>query len=169
MSTDFIALFDISLDGATSEWVLEKLSANTDFATELIERYRRQWQPQSWTIETSPATGEPEILAPGGFALSFAPSRLELYHMMPFGTFATDLWSREAMRRACFVVAKLVGSARAIYTHELMTYGGGSLDNIEKRLLTQVGAPAITFEELSEADHFGPRAWYVDSFADLRE
>jgi hypothetical protein len=169
MSTDFIALFDITSDAVTPESLLANLSADTSFAAEIIERYRDHWQPKAWTIETSPATGEPEILAPGGFALRFASRTLDLYHMMPFGMFTGDVWSREAMRRACYVVAQLVGSPRAIYTHELMPYGSDGLDNIEKTLLTQIGPPAGTFEELREADYFGPRAWYVDSFADLQK
>src|SRR5215510_6684332 len=114
MSTDFIALFDIAADAVTPESLLAQLSGDTNFAAGLIERYRDHWQPKTWTIETSRATGEPEILAPGGFALRFAPRTLDLYHMMPFGIFTGDVSSRESMRRACFVVAQLVGSPRTI-------------------------------------------------------
>src|SRR4029453_1317343 len=62
MSTDFIALFDVASDDITPKWLLARLSApHTSFAAELIERYRDHWQTQAWTIETSPATGEPTI------------------------------------------------------------------------------------------------------------
>jgi hypothetical protein len=37
MSTDFIALFDISSPGITPEWLLAKLSTKTGFAAGLKE------------------------------------------------------------------------------------------------------------------------------------
>jgi hypothetical protein len=90
MSTDFIALFDIASDDIMPEWLLARLSAHTSFAAELVERYRDQWQTQAWTIEISPATGEPTILGPGGFAFRFESRTLDLYHMMPFWRFTGD-------------------------------------------------------------------------------
>jgi hypothetical protein len=82
--------------------------------------------------------------------------------------FSGDAWHREALRSVCFLVAGLVGSRRAIYTHELMPYGGADgLMQIEVILRANVGPPAETFEELHAAEYFGPRAWYVDTFTDL--
>jgi hypothetical protein len=168
MSTDFIALFDLSSNGATAEWLLARLKANPAFAAEVVDRYRDSWQPKAWVIETSPATGRPELLGPGGFAIRFEPRTVVLYHMMRFSTFTGDSSSRNALRRACIWIADLVGSARAIYTHELMPYDGEGLDQIESELRARIGPPATAFEELHDADYFGPRAWYIDTFADLR-
>jgi hypothetical protein len=168
MSKDCIALFDLSSDGATAEWFLARLIANPAFAAEVVDRYRDSWHPKAWVVETSPATGRPELLGPGGFAIRFAPRTVELYHMMHFSTFTGDSSSRNALRRACLWIADLIGSARAIYTHEVMPYDGEDLDQIECGLRARIGPPATTFEELHDADYFGPRAWYIDTFADLR-
>ncbi|HZS07277.1 MAG TPA: hypothetical protein VFD58_20740 [Blastocatellia bacterium] len=168
MSTDFIALFDIAPGVVTPEWLLAKLAANPVFAVGLVERYRDRWKPKAWATETAPVTGSPILWGPGGFALRFASGTLDLYHMMPFHTFAGDPASRDALRLACLEIAELVGSSRALYTHELMPHEGEGLDEIERWLRAQIGPPALTFEELQEADYFGPRAWYIDSFADLR-
>lgn len=87
--------------------------------------------------------------------------------MMPFKMFTSDLSSRDAMRQACFTIANLTGSTRAIYTHELMPYSGKDLDQIEDDLIENIGPPAASFEELEVADYYGPRAWYVDNFVDF--
>ena len=92
---------------------------------------------------------------------------LGLYHMMPFSTFTSDPESRDALRRSCLSLADFVGSARAIYTHELMPYDGLGLDQIECGLRERSGPPATTFDELRAAEYYGPRAWYIDTFADL--
>lgn len=168
MSTDFIALFDIASDVVTAEWLIKKLAENPDFAANLIEQFRDKWIPQVWTIEDCHATKRRFLWGPGGFAIRVEPHKLELYHMMPFSMFSSDLSSREELRRACLVIADLIGSTRAIYTHELMPYEGKNLDEIEKGLIGNIGPPAASFEELKVADYFGPRAWYIDTFIDLR-
>ena len=168
MSIDFIALFDITSEDATAEWLRERLSSDDGFAAGLIEQYRDRWEVKSWVVEFSPVTGRAGLLGPGGFAISFRRGTLELYHMMPFGRFADDPASREALRRACLAVADLVGTSRAIYTHELMPYRGEGLAQIEEDLRSRVGPPAASFAELEQADYFGPRAWYVETFGDLR-
>jgi hypothetical protein len=88
--------------------------------------------------------------------------------MIHFSTFTGDFSSRNSLRHACLWIADSVGSARAIYTHELMPYDGEDLDQIERGLRARIGPPSTTFEELHDADYFGPRAWYIDTFADLR-
>lgn len=168
MSTDFIALFDASMELAP-EWLLTKLADDPRFGAGVVEHYRALWQPKTWVVETSPASGEPELLGLGGFAIRAKPGTVELYHMMPFSTFASDPESRDALRRSCMLMADVVGSARAIYTHELMPYDGVGIDEIERGLRAAVGPPAASFEELREAEYYGPRAWYIDRFSDLRQ
>ena len=168
MSTDFIALFDASTD-FSPEWLLTKLAGDPKFGAGVVERYWDRWLPKTWVVEAAPASGEPELLSPGGFAIRATPGTIELYHMMPFSTFASDPESRGALRRSCMLLADVVGSARAIYTHELMPYGGAGLAEIERGLRAGVGLPAASFEELREAEYYGPRAWYIDTFADLRQ
>jgi hypothetical protein len=168
MSIDFIALFDLSSENITAEWLLANLAENLGSATEVVELYRDHWLPKEWSIEPSPVTGQPQILGSGGFSLTLKPRTLELYHMMRFATFTGDLASRTALRRACLVIADLAGSFHAIYTHELMPYEGEDLREIENGLRARIGPPATTFEELDAAEYYGPRAWYIDRFADLR-
>ena len=168
MSTDFIALFDAPPD-FSPEWLLTKLASTPSFGAGVIERYLDHWRPKIWVVETSPASGESELLGPGGFAIRAIPRTVEMYHMMPFTTFASEPESRDALRRSCMLMAGVVGSERAIYTHELMPYGGAGLAEIERGLRAEVGLPAASFEELREAEYYGPRAWYIDTFADLRQ
>jgi hypothetical protein len=168
MSTDVIALFEPSV-AITADWLFAKLTANPEFASEVIERYKSRWRAKAWTITESPVDGHPELFGPGGFAISLKPQAIVIYHMMPFRIFTSDKPSRQALRQALLEVADLTGSAHAIITHELMPCEGERLDEIEQNLRTRIGAPATTFEELEAAEYFEPRAWYIDTFADLRQ
>lgn len=168
MSTDFIALFDSSEEVVTLEWLLPRLASDAAFGAGVIDQYRDHWQPKTWAVVASPKPAEPILWGPGGFAIQATPGMIELYHMMPFRVFVSDPESRDALRRSCMRLADIVGSARAIYTHELMPYGGRGLHEAERRLRAEVGEPAATFKELGAAEYFGPRAWYIDTFTDLR-
>jgi hypothetical protein len=88
--------------------------------------------------------------------------------MMLFSTFAGVPDQRHAFRRACFDLAKVVGSSRAIFTHEMMPTPGEGLDQVEAGLRSQIGAAAASFEELLVAQPYGRGAWYIDNFDDLR-
>jgi hypothetical protein len=168
MSFDVIAIFD-ARDCVTPEWLLEKLVAKPTFASEVTERYRDLWQPKAWTIHVSNVTGQPELFGPGGFAIRFEPRTIVLYHAMHFATFTSNEPSRRALRHALLEVADLVGSSRSIITHELMGHEGAGLDAIERHLRVRIGPPADSFDELDAAGLFEPEAWYIDTFADLRE
>jgi len=168
MSTDFIALFDVTLEVVTAEWLLENLASNPKFAAEIVEQYRDHWRPKTWAIAIKESPDGPAVYGPGGFAIRLRPRTLELYHMMRFSTFTADSSSRDVLRRACLTVTELVGSARAIYTHELMPHDGEGLSQIESGLRTHIAPPAATFAELNAADYFKPYAWYIDTFSDFR-
>lgn len=166
MSTDFIALFDASSPEVTLEWLREKLIANPQFAHRIIEYFREKWRVQDWEIDSS-EVNEAALWGPGGFVIRLNPLTMSVYHMTPFNVFTGDELWRSQLRNASFDLAEMVGSARAIYTHELMPYGTGGLIQIEKDLREEIGPPAATFEELHTAEYFGPRAWYIDEFEDL--
>lgn len=167
MSIDFIALFDIPSQEVNPESLLERVIAAPEFAADLVERYRNAWQVKDWRLEKLEAMGS-DLLGPGGFAIRFHPQTLEMYHMMRFKTFTGDTASRKDLREACQIMARLVGSSRVIYTHELMPYEGEGLLQIEIGLRERIGPPADTFEELHNAELYGPRAWYIDTFDDLQ-
>src|SRR5215217_2510644 len=127
MSTDTIALFDITVQDVTAARLLERFTADSSFAVELIDRYRSRWRVAAWALDPRPANDQPTLLGPGGFALRWQGHTLELYHIMSFGTFTGDVWCREALRQACRDLAVLVGSSQVLYTHELMPYEGEDL------------------------------------------
>ena len=163
MSTDTIALFDITLEQATAEHLLHVITMQADFATALIDRYRSRWRVQTWSLDPSPGNGDPTLWGPGGFAIRFRERTVELYHMMSFGTFTSDLWRRDALRQTCADIARFTGSDRVIYTHELMPHEGADLHAIAIWLQTNIGPPAASFSELHAADYYGPHAWYLES------
>ena len=158
VSADLIAIFDVSSDLVSLEWLRDAIEADSHFAEDIIALYREHWQPQTWAIDAS----ERALYGPGGFALRLKPRLLKLYHMMPFSRFAADSELREMMRRSCRSLASLVGSDRVLFTHELMPIEGHNLAAIESSLRARIGPPAADFEELSQAEYFGPHAWFLD-------
>jgi hypothetical protein len=88
--------------------------------------------------------------------------------MCRFSGFACDAEVRTQLRRVWRLVADLLQSPRAIYTHELMPHNGANLQQIAAALRSEIGPPADGFDDLCQAELFGPRAWYIDDFEDLR-
>ena len=168
MSTDFIALMDRRRPLADAPWLAERLAEDTTAVSALIERYAKYWRPNSWIVQQSRVTSRPELLGPGGFRLDFGEHTVTIYHMMRFSTFTGDVASRLLLRSACMMVADLIGSDRGLYTHELMPLDRNSPAEAEASLRARIGPPALTFEELHAAEYFGPHAWYIDDFSDLR-
>ena len=168
MSVAFISLFDASSEQVTSEWLLSQLVANPSFAAPIVDRCKHYCPSEPWVIQTWSANGLPELLGPGGFAIQVRPHTVELSHMMRFTEFTSDLPFRTAMRDACLWIADLVGSTRAICTHECMPYEGEGLAHIERSLRARIGPPSVTFAGLHSARQYGRGAWYIDSFEDLR-
>jgi hypothetical protein len=175
MSTDFIALFDASSNALDPEWLLRELVARPAIVAEAVERYGHLWRPKAWEITPRrplppplPTLG-PELLGPGGFAITFELHMIELYHSIRFSMFTRDPTHRTMLRGVCLSIADIVDSGRVIYTHEGMPHPGEGLRDVEARLRTNIGPPAETFAALDAALLFGPRAWYVDTFTDLRK
>jgi hypothetical protein len=165
ISTDLITLFDRP-QTVDASYLLEQVDGAIDFEP-VIERFRHRWTPQVWERRIAPGSGHEELRGPGGFAFDFEDGLLEVYHLIPFSHFAHDEQIRTELRRAWFFVARAIGSSRAIYTHELMSYRGTSLAAIESGLRGRIGPPAESFAELLAAEPFQARAWYIDDFSDL--
>ena len=170
MSTDFIALFDRPGEGITPEWLLERVSSWPEVFEGFVERYGNFFRAKAWQVEELSVAGRGRsLVGPGGFVIDFDSGTIELWHGIRFSMFMSDTWHRNALRQVCMLIADLADSSRAIYTHELMPYSDyHSLAEIEAGLRAKIGPPAETFEELHAAEYFGPRAWYIDNFADLR-
>jgi hypothetical protein len=157
----------VSVEGVTLEWLLARVQERPGVFAPLVEKYGRA---RTWAVEDPVPGCAPDLVGPGGFAIHLRrQATLELWHGIRFDAFTGDAWHRGALRRVCLEMAGLVGSQRAIYTHELMPYGShDGLARIEAGLRELIGPPADTFEELDAAEYYGPRAWSVDDFADLR-
>jgi len=162
MSTDFVAQLDVSGKDVSSQWLLERILENQAVFEEIVERYRDNWTIKAWSVD-----GAQSLWGPGCFWMRLGSRAITLGHSIRFGMFAGDPWHRSHLRRVCFFVADLVGSARAIYTHELMPLQEGLVDT-EAWLRGNVGPPARTWEQLHVAEYSGPQAWYIDEFTDLR-
>lgn len=160
---DFTANFALGLSFRGARWLCDRLAEEPDGVHEVVVTYRDRWLVEEWQLEGA------ELRGPGGFALTFTPRVLGMYHLVPFfKAFAIDEPRRTQLRRACRTIAKLVGSPRAIYMHELLPHEGDDLDAIEASLRAQFGPPSATFTELAAAADYGPGCWYIDDFADLR-
>jgi hypothetical protein len=166
MSTDFIALFDVTVGGVTPEWLLARVEERPTAFSAFVDKYGHLFRAKGWTMQPPyPPLEAPSLYGPGGFALRLHGQTLEMWHGIRFSMFTGDAWHRETLRRICGVIAELVGSERAIYTHELSPYSeDDGLVSIEAGLRSRIGPPASTFEELHAAEHFGPRSWYIETF-----
>lgn len=168
MSNDVVARLDVTQKSTTLASLLETLRSERGAFSDLVERYGNAWRPKQWVIDSlSPGSG-PALLGPGGFVIQLGPRVADLYHMMRFSTFVVDARWRRTLREALARVAELCGSTRAIVTHEMMPLDGNSLEESERGLRDRIGPPAADFVELEAAEEFGPRAWYLDTFSDLR-
>jgi hypothetical protein len=167
MSTDLIALFDVTAPDVEPALLKDQLSQGQPELASVIDRYRSRWLIQTWTCEPPGADRRSELLGPGGFTFRFEPRLIEAYHLIPFSVFARDQGARDELRRVWRLIAGLVGSRRVLYTHELMPYEGSTVKENENTLRGRVGPPAATFAELADAEPFGPRAWYLEEFSDL--
>jgi len=153
--------FDFSSESLRSELAREPAPIRA-----VVDRFRNEFDATDWTLEGD------EIRGPGGFVMRLSPHVIRLRHGREFTYFVENDDHRELMRRAFFQVARMVGSRRAIYMHELLPNGfedGVTLLQMEGRLRWDFGAPSATFGELVEAEDFGRGCWFIDDFADLRE
>ena len=122
MSTDLIVLFDRQNPEATPEWLWEKLSANPTELMPVIERWGRRWRVQEWECTRGSVGEGRELVGPGGFSISFAEHIIQIYHMVPFTLFASDVEVRVPLQQVWRWFSHQFGSPRAIYTHEIMPY-----------------------------------------------
>jgi hypothetical protein len=172
VSLDFNAVFALGPRFESAETLRAQLAAEPAGLRETVERYRSRWRVTAWT--TQPCNLKPrwlEIAGPGGFALTLSPCAAHLYHAMRFSIFTGHAEERALLRRACLVICDLLASSHALLMSEMMPEGffdGLTLAEMEALLRKQIGPPASTWDELHEAEPFGPHSWYRDAFTDLR-
>jgi hypothetical protein len=166
LAFDLIVLFDVNVGGVTPHWLIETLAPKPR-VMDVVERCRGNWTQKEWAVETTSRHPGGSVIGPGGFHFRIGAGRLEMYHTTKFRVFQAYEDQRQLLRLACRSIAGVLESPRAIYTHELMPYGDGRLCDVESTLSAEIGPPALTFDELRDADDFKPRAWFVDTFLDL--
>lgn len=152
-------------------WLRDELAREPPGIREVVVRYGERWRVKEWLVEEW-GHGSRHIVGPGGFALDISARVVELYHLIRFSQFAGDDEERRLLRRACFAIASMVDSPRAIYMKELLPSGFGDgfdFDGIESNMRAAFGAPSPTFVALHAAENLGTGSWFLDDFADLRE
>jgi len=70
MSTDFIALFDVSREEVTLEWLLPRVKERPEVFADFVEKYGHKFRPKEWAIEAPSVAGDrPMFVGPGGLCL----------------------------------------------------------------------------------------------------
>ena len=169
MSLDTIAIFDVvtPIDPAA---LVERLAAEPAMAA-LVERYGAHWTATEWSAQ--PSSVHPrgiDLVGPGGIVLRLGKKSVEVYHLVEFRSFAGDLEHRRPLRRAFRAIARLLGSKRAVYTHELAATDRDpdeGTDAVIANLAAAAGPPAASFVDLATSEDYRERSWSVDTFADL--
>lgn len=113
-------------------------------------------------------TGFTKVWGPGGFAFTFSPVSAHMYHCSRFDSFVYDQAHQEMLRRACFEIASLLRSSRAVYYAELVGtafFEGGDLNESLAFLRRNCGDPAPAISKIAEPGE--PGCYYIDTFEDL--
>jgi hypothetical protein len=169
LSQDTIAILDVATVQHPLD-LLDRLSTDPAIAA-LADRFGGDWTVTEWTLQ--PSASDPrvvDILGPGGIVLRLGKRCAEVYHLIPFRSFADAGDDHRLVRRAFRAVARLVGSKRAVYTHELANTDRdpeAGTEEVIASLTANAGAPATTLGELARAEPYRAHSWYVDDFADL--
>ena len=169
MSLDTIAIFDVPtpLEPMT---LLGRLSAEPALAA-LVPRFGLEWEVTDWSAQ--PSTSDPrvvDLVGPGGIVVRLGRRSVEVYHLLRFSSFAAGGADHEVVRRAFRAIARIGGSRRAVYTHELAPADRDpdeGVDAVIENLSSVVGPASQTFAELATAQNYRAGCWFVDTFADL--
>jgi hypothetical protein len=169
VSQDTIAILDVPkpLDPLA---LLERLAVEPAL-TALVPRFGPQWTPTEWAAQASASDPRViDLIGPGGIVLRLGKRSVEVYHLLAFRSFAAVGADHRLVRRAFRAVARLVGSKRAIYTHELAPTDRDpetGTEEVMANLSSVAGAPSTTFADLARAEPYRAGSWFVDTFADL--
>jgi len=169
MSLDTIAIFDVPTPLEPIA-LLERLATEPALAA-LVPRFGPQWTVTDWTVQ--PSSSDPRVIdlvGPGGIVLRLGRRSVEVYHLLGFAAFAAGGEDHVVVRRAFRAIARIVGSSRAVYTHELAPADQDPDEGTEEviaNLRTSAGPASRTFAELAKAKNYRAGCWYVDTFADL--
>lgn len=167
MGYDITAFFDVNVAGAESIWLHEQLKHHPAELTALIEKYGYRWQLKDWEFRPSLDHSGQDLWGPGGFVFRFTANLLQVSTVVRYSEFAYQPETRALVRRFGRLLAEILRSDSAVYTHELLTGEGDCLAQMAATLRQEIGAPAANFQEMAQADYYGPHCWYIDDFTDL--
>jgi hypothetical protein len=169
MSLDTIAIFDVATPLEPLA-LLGRLSAEPALAA-LVPRFGAEWEVTDWSAQ--PSTSDPrvvDLVGPGGIVLRLGRRSVEVYHLLRFTSFAAGGEDHEVVRRAFRAIARIVGSRRAVYTHELAAADRDpdeGTDHVIANLTTAAGPASQSFSELARAQNYRAGSWYIDTFPEL--
>lgn len=169
MSLDTIAVLDVA-SPLEPNALLERLAGEPALAA-LAARWGDVWTATEWSAQPGAADARGiDLVGPGGVVLRLGRRSVEVYHVLPFAAFGSEEGDRRVVRRAVRAIARLVGSKRAVYTHELAHTDRDpdeGTDVVIASLTQNAGPPAASFEALAAAKPYRDGSWLVDTFADL--
>ena len=169
MSLDTIAIFDVPIPLEPTTLV-GRLSADPALAA-LVDRFGGEWEVSEWSVQPSTSDSRVvDLVGPGGIVLRLGRRSVEVYHLLRFSAFAAGGEDHDVVRRAFRAIARIVGSRRAVYTHELAPADRDPDEGVEvviANLTTAVGPASTTFAELAGAQNYRAGSWYVDTFPEL--
>lgn len=91
MSVDLIVLLDRHAPEASPDWLRQRISADSGALASVVEHYRAWWRVQEWEQPSRDDTGHANLRGPGGFSIRFERHTVEIYHVIPFWRFASDV------------------------------------------------------------------------------
>ena len=169
MNLDTLAILDVAAP-AEPEDLVRRLEASPALSA-LVPRFGPEWEPKGWSVEPSSVhAGGLDVVGPGGIVLRLGRRSVEVYHVLTWKRFVSDPEDRRLVRRAVRAVARLVGSKRAVWTHELAATDREPEEGTEEvtaNLSAAVGPPSTSFDELASATPHRAGSWLVDTFEDL--
>jgi hypothetical protein len=169
LSLDTIAILDVAAP-VEPIGLVDRLARHPALSA-LVPRFGPEWTATGWSVEPSPVHPRAvDIVGPGGIVLRLGRRSVEVYHLLRFRAFAEGGDDHRLVRGAFRAIAHLVGSRRAVYTHELAATDrepDSGTDEVIASLTAAAGPAATSLAELARSEQYGPGSWYVDTFADL--
>ena len=181
MGIDLIAHIGVKRTDLNQAAILNDLNVGCDGVKHLVAEWfgtqlpkppplPARWEPLSHTI------GRETIYSlwvrGGNCILSVMPKRAELY----VGTKWDCIWwhpeFRHLLRKACFDLAQMLGSEKAVYTPEVVHEKGQTLDEVIDSIRQERGDPAPTFDALQDVEmdlYSAKGCYYIDTFDDLKK
>lgn len=181
MGIDLIAHIGVKRTDLSQAAILNDLNVGCDGVKRLVAEWfgtqlrkppplPARWEPLSHTI------GQGALYSlwvrGGNCVLSVMPKRARLF----VGCKWDCIWwypeFRHLLRGACFDLAGMFGSDKAVYTPEVVPVEGNTLDEVIDSIRQERGDPAPAFDALQDVEmdlYSAKGCYYIDTFDDLKK